>query len=183
MNFVAAQTPTTIWQHADLWAKTAGYVSAHDVPMRQMPALISAVAEASQTPVDAVRDALLAASAEHGTAVEAGMHALGLHEVAASHAGHRPSCTTDGVSPLGLLLRTAATNASAPPASTQHELVAISELNAAFAQTAADFSATHVVVTRGASPKALRQVTEACAKLLKLFGELDGARNSKQARS
>ncbi len=154
-----------VFTAADQWAKTQGFGLAQQVPFQRAAEMIDAVASATKVSAAKVRDALLEQAA---AANETSSHNLESIGGPASYRGaseHTPLRGDGGVRPMAALM-----DAKASPTST----VELSRFNTAFKKTADDFEATRVVLTRQATKKTVKELTEACGKLLSLFNQLAG---------
>ncbi len=172
---------------ADAWAADHGFASLAAVPLPRVAELIADVAKSTDLPAVQVRDAVLAQAATELDAIAGANRHLGTVDHYRGATVHRPLHGDDGVAtPMGTLINARLGNRDpgVDPAAGDDApaRVALSRFNTIFHETAEDFEATRVVVTRQASKKTLRELSEACGKLLMLFNRLDGSRNDRQAK-
>ena len=171
---------TSVRAAADAWAKTAGFADSQNVPLGRAKDMISSVAQQTAlTPME-VQMVLMNASADATEISASHLKALGTQGAYQGGAVHTPLQGTNGARPMAALMA-AKSAAAADVAGVKGDVKA--DLNSVFHQTVEDFEAARVVLTKGATPKTVREVNDACAKLLMLFNELNGTRDDKQVKT
>ena len=165
---------------ADAWARRSGFADAGAVPFAHAPTLIAEVAAETQVSVAEVQEALLAAASAGNERSRKALDATGAAGAYRGASVHTPLENERGTRPMAALI--AHRSAEGDPVGAAVAAKHGKDTDAVFRQTVEDFVSTRVVMTRKATPKTVGEVTDACAKLLKLFDELDGSRNDRQVK-
>jgi hypothetical protein len=173
---LSAEQSGRVAQAAEAWARSQGFASAAEVPFLRAQDLIGAVADRTSLPADAVRDALLARASAASEAAARGRKKLGTGGGYQGTRGFTPLRGDQGARPLAAMIDARTT----PPA--RAAIDALDGGDKTFRQLVEDFRAQRIAITDRASPKTLRELAEASAKLLALYDGLDGTRDDAQAR-